>query len=173
MQADQPLSVVALFDEKMPEGIPVVLGLMGYDVEGGIAPYIFEWQLNGEVISTSDIAVFTPRKGDDLVLSVSDNNHCRASTAFNLKAAIVPKNPDEGEEGIKVYPTVFTHEVFVQFPEIAHEKALVRIFNMQGIMFYQGYLHESAGIPLDLTPDTYFISVKTGDKHKVERIIAQ
>ena len=173
MQADLPLSVVALFDEEMPEGIPVVLGLMGYDVEGGITPYIFEWQLNDEVISTSDIAVFTPQIGDDLVLSVSDNNQCRASTTFNLKAAIVPKNPDEGEESIKVYPTVFTHEIFVQFPEIAHEKALVRIFNMQGVMLYQGYLRESAGIPLDLTPDMYFISVKTGDFHKVERIIAQ
>lgn len=172
-QADQALNVVALFDEELPEGIPVVLGLMGYDVQGGITPYLFEWLLNGEVISTSDIAVFTPQTGDDLVLSVSDNNHCRATTAFNLKALIVPKSSDEGEENIKVYPTVFTHEIFVQFPEVAHEKAFVRVFNMKGIMLYQGYLTESANIPLNLTPDTYFISVKIGDFHKVERIIAQ
>jgi len=173
MQADQALHVVALFDEELPEGIPVVLGLMGYEVEGGLMPYLFEWLLNDEVISTSDIAVFTPQKGDDLVLSVSDNNHCRASTAFNLKALIVPKNPDEDEENIHVYPTVFTHEIFVRFPETAHKKALVRIFNMKGSVLYQEYLPESKSIALNVQPGTYFISVKTGELHKVERIIAQ
>ncbi|MBE0653768.1 MAG: hypothetical protein IH594_08215, partial [Bacteroidales bacterium] len=126
-QAGQPLKVVALFNEELPEGIPVVLGLMGYDVEGGIAPYFFEWMLNGEVISTSDIAIFTPKKGDDLSLKVTDNNKCRASSSFNLKVASVPQNTEEEEENIKIYPTVFSHDIFIQFPGKDHKKALVRI----------------------------------------------
>lgn len=173
-QAEQVLNVVALFDEELPEGIPVVLGLMGYDVEGGITPYTFEWLLNDEVISTSDIAVFTPKQGDDLVLSVSDKNHCRATTAFNLKALIVPKTPDEGgEEEIKVYPTVFTGELTIEIPESAHKKALVRIFTLSGTMVCQEYLPESTSLFLNLIPGTYFISVKTEEQHKLEKIIAQ
>ncbi len=172
-QADQPLSVVALFNEELPEGIPVVLGLMGYDVEGGIMPYFFEWLLNGEVISTSDVAVFTPEKGDDLSLKVTDNNKCRASTAFNLKVARIHQKQDEGEDNIKVFPTVFSNEIFIEFPGIEYKKVLVRIFDMNGSIFYQEYLSASTSLNLNLNPGTYFISVKTDNLHKVKKIIAQ
>jgi hypothetical protein len=118
-QADEPLKVVALFDEEIPEDIPVVLGLMGYNVEGGNAPYLFEWLLNGVVISTTDVAVFTPKKGDDLVLKVTDNNICSASTAFNLKVASLPKNNKEAGESIVLYPTVVKQELFVELPQIS------------------------------------------------------
>jgi len=172
-QADQVLKVVALFDEELPEGIPVVLGLMGYDVEGGISPYLFKWLLNGEVISTSDIAVFTPRKGDDLVLEVTDNNHCRASTAFNLKAVRAMQNPGEGEDNIKIYPTVFTREIFIEFPGAGQKEADVRVFTMEGRIVYQAKLQENACLSLDLIPGPYFISVKSRELHKVEKVIAQ
>lgn len=171
--AEQPLNVVALFNEELPEGIPVVLGLMGYYVEGGIAPYFFEWMLNGEVISTSDLAIFTPKKGDDLSLKVTDNNKCRASSSFNLKVARMEQNPEEEDKSIKIYPTVFTQDISIQFSEKEYEKAMVRIFNTNGILVYQIYLPESTRLPLNLNPGVYFISVKTGDLHKVEKIIAQ
>ncbi len=172
-QADRPLRVVALFDEELPEGIPVVLGLMGYDVEGGTMPYFFEWLLNGEVISTSDVAIFTPQNGDDLSLKVTDNNECRASTAFNLKVASIPQKQEVGKENIKVYPTVFSHEIFIEFPGEKYKKVLVRIFDMNGIIFYQEYLSVSTSLNLNLSPGTYFISLKTDNLHKVEKIIAQ
>ena len=37
-QANEPLKVVVLFEEPVPEGMPVVLGLMGYNITGGMAP---------------------------------------------------------------------------------------------------------------------------------------
>lgn len=172
-QSDLPLQVVALFDEELPEGIPVVLGLMGYNVEGGITPYLFEWILNGEVISTSDLAVFTPQKGDDLSLKVTDDNNCRASTSFNLKVFSIPRDNDNSERGIKVYPTLFTNHIFIEFPATSNNQALVRIFDMKGNIFYQEYLPGSTDLNLTLDPGTYFISVKTGELHKVEKIIAQ
>jgi hypothetical protein len=172
-QADQALNVVALFDEEIPEDIPVVLGLMGYDVEGGIAPYFFEWMLNGEVISTSDIAIFTPQKGDDLVLKVTDNNKCRASTAFNLKVGSFAPNPDPGEKKIKIYPTVFNSEINIRFQEEVNKKALIRIFDLKGLMVYQKYLQGDSSLQLNLNPGIYFISVKSGEVHTVEKIIAQ
>lgn len=170
-QSHEPLKVVALFDEQIPEGIPVVLGVMGYDVQGGTEPYIFEWMLNGNVISTGDVAIFTPKKGDDLTLMVTDNNKCRATTSFNLKVASLPVNPSV--EDITVFPTVFKEHIFIQFPSENQQHALVRIFNMNGVIVFQESLSESNYLQTNLSPGTYFISVKTADRHKVEKIIAQ
>ncbi|MDA3815771.1 MAG: T9SS type A sorting domain-containing protein [Prolixibacteraceae bacterium] len=173
-QADQPIKVVALFDEEIPEGIPVVLGLMGYDVEGGISPYLFEWMLNGEVVSTNDIVIFTPNIGDDLSLKVIDNNKCRASTSFNLKVARIPQNPTDGEiENIQVYPTMVTDFIHIKIPPTEGKKALVRIFNINGETVHQEYISESTRINTNLTSGTYFVSVRIGDAHKVEKIIAR
>jgi hypothetical protein len=172
-QADDVLKVVALFNEELPEGIPVVLGLMGYNVEGGMAPYLFEWVLNGEVISSSDIAIFTPEKGDELSLKVTDNNKCRATSSFNLKVASVPRNLQVDVKDIKIFPTVFTHEISVQFPENEQIMTLVRIYDTYGKMVYNKYLPKSTDISLNLNSGTYFISVRTAEVHKVEKIIAQ
>lgn len=171
-QADQPLTVVALFDEEIPEGIPVVLGLMGYDVEGGNAPYLFEWLLNGVVVSTSDVAIFTPKKGDDLVLKVTDNNICSASTAFNLKVASLPKSDEEVRASITLYPTLVKQELFVELPQ-SSQRSLVRIFNLSGSVVYETLLSGNARLNLNLASGTYFVSVKSGDMHKVEKIIVQ
>ncbi len=172
-QADQPLKVVALFDEEIPEGIPVVLGLMGYDIKGGLNPVSFEWLLNGQVISTSDIAVFTPKKGDDLSLKVTDKSKCWSKTSFNLKFARIPQNPDDAENSIKIFPTVINSYVHINIPKTENNDALVRIFNLNGTKIYEKHLPESANITLNLTPGTYFVSVKTKNLHKVEKIIAQ
>lgn len=170
-QADQPLTVVALFDEEIPEGIPVVLGLMGYQVEGGNAPYHFEWLLNGLVVSTTDVAIFTPKKGDDLVLKVTDNTVCSASTAFNLKVASLPENDGNGNnQSIAVYPTVVKQELFVEFPQTGLP-ALVRIFSLSGVVVYETFLAGNGRLDLNLASGTYFVSVKAGDLHKVEKIL--
>lgn len=173
-QADQPLKVVALFDEEIPEGIPVVLGLMGYDVEGGITPFQYEWMLNGEIASTSDVVIFTPSKGDDLSLNVIDNNKCKATTSFNLKVASLRQNPDkEGIEGINIYPTVIQNFINVAFEPIPGKLALVRIFDMQGKVVHQEVSPQSIELNVNLSAGTYFISVRIGNLHKVEKIIAQ
>jgi hypothetical protein len=172
-QADDPLSVVTLFDEALPGGIPVALGLMGFDVEGGITPYQYAWVHNGTVISTEDIVVFTPQPGDDMVLQVTDQNHCTVSVALSLITGGIPRQQVEGEENIRVYPTVFKNEVFIRYPETIAQTAHVRIFNMGGVVVYEAKLNESGSLRLSLTPGTYLVSVKTGALHKVEKITAQ
>ena len=128
-QSDQPVKVVALFDEVIPEDIPVVLGLMGYEVEGGITPYLYQWMLNGAVVSTSDIVIFTPKKGDDLSLKVTDNNKCSASTAFNLKVARIPQNPADAEnENIQVFPTIVSEFIQINIPQDEGKKSAGKDF---------------------------------------------
>lgn len=173
-QADQPLKVIALFNEEIPEGVPVVLGLMGYDVEGGLTPFIYEWLLNGKVVSSSDIVIFTPAKGDDLSLKVTDNNKCKASTSFNLKIASIPPNPNGGEdESVKVYPTIVTDYIHVKLPPTESKKALVRIFDINGGIAHQEYIPESTRVNVNLTSGTYFVSVRIGGVHKVEKVIVR
>lgn len=170
-QSDEILQVVALFEEELPEGIPVVLGLMGYEVDGGLSPYRFEWLLNNTVISTSDIAIFTPHQGDDLVLKVTDQNQCRSTTEFNLKVFKGFSPPDENASSIRVYPTVFDAELYVELPEIPQKPALVRIFDLRGSVLHQEEIPSNTWLQLSLNPGVYFISVRSGDQHKVEKII--
>lgn len=171
-QADHPLEVVALFDEEIPEGIPVVLGLMGYDVDGGLTPYSYEWILNDEVISTNDIAIFTPQTGDNLVLTITDQNICSASTTFDLKIASVPGASSDHSEDIRIYPTLVQNELFIGFPSASAAESHVRIFDVSGKLVFETHLQSSSKIFPGLETGIYFVSVKMNDKHKVEKITA-
>jgi len=173
-QADEKLSVVALFDEEIPEGIPVVLGVMGYSIQGGIAPYTFEWVLNGEVVSTSDILVFTPQKGDILSLTVTDKNSCRASTSFNLKVARLSQSSSiEKENKIDIYPTVVTDHVNIGLPDNTDMPALMRVIDLSGKIILRRELQGTGTVNMNITPGIYFISVRAGEMHKVEKIIVK
>ncbi len=169
-QSDKKLQVVALFDEEIPEGVPVVLGLMGYDIEGGLQPLSYSWLLNGEVISTNDIVIFTPSKGDDLALSVTDKNKCTSTTSFNLKFTQIDK---ESTTEISVYPTLVNDFVHIDYPTQEENTALVRIFNSSGKIVLQNTLSECSDLNIKLAPGVYFISVRVGVQHKVEKIIVQ
>lgn len=172
-QADKPLTIVALFNEEIPEEIPVVLGVMGYNLEGGTTPYLFEWTLNNLIISTSDVAIFTPKKGDDLSLTIIDNNNCRASTSFNLKVAKLEQNNTKANDEIKIYPTIITDNLIIKLPTTADATALVRIFDVDGIVRFKKSISETTTLNLNLSTGTYFVSVKQNSTHKVEKIIAQ
>ncbi|PZX13836.1 putative secreted protein (Por secretion system target) [Breznakibacter xylanolyticus] len=170
-QADKALKVVSLFDDEIPQGVPVVLGLMGYDIEGGAAPYQFEWLLNNQVISTTDVAVFTANKGDQLVLKVIDNTQCQASTAFNLKFAHL--------ESVKsyalcIYPTLVIDHIQVDLPdEWWGEETWVRIFDLKGKVVASQFILQSQSIPVNLVPGSYFVSAKSKWEHRVEKIIVR
>ncbi len=172
-QADEPLSVVTLFDEAMPEGIPVVLGLMGFDVEGGMDPYKYAWVLNDEVISTEDILVFTPRPGDELVLEVTDQNKCTATTTINLLTGDLPRQQAPEQDRIRIYPTVFRGAFTITYPDTQYPRAHVRIFNLRGEMVHEEMLAGSGSLRPDLSPGMYLVSVKSGALQKVEKITAQ
>jgi hypothetical protein len=171
-QSDEPLSVVTLFDEAMPEGIPVVLGLMGFDVAGGMDPYQYAWVLNGEVISTEDILVFTPMPGDELVLEVTDQNNCTATTTINLLTGDLPPQQVAEADQIRMYPTVFRDAFTVTYPDMQYGEAHVRIFNLRGEMVHEEMLSGSGSLSPNLPPGMYFVSVKTGTLQKVEKITA-
>ncbi len=178
LQSDEPVRVVALFDEEIPEGIPVVLGLMGYEASGGIEPYTFEWLHNGKVVSTSDVAIITPAKGDALTLKVTDKNRCSSTSAFNLRVATrsLFESNDTDNGNIKIYPTLINSGETIHIDFSGQEvpvDALVRIFDTIGVMKYETRVYQNAQLNLSLTRGIYFISVKTGKIHQVRKFIVQ
>lgn len=174
-QAQEPLKVVVLFDEEVPEGMPVVLGLMGYNVIGGLEPYTYEWHQNGNLIGTGDVVVITPAKGDNFELKATDKNRCYSTTSFSMRVIRKIDNPSGNETAYKIYPTLVKNDIIhIELPKSDNTlNANVRIFDLKGNLLYQNFVNESYTLNCHLMNGAYFVSVKTDDYHKVEKIIVQ
>lgn len=175
-QAKDPLKVTVLFDEEVPEGMPVVLGLMGYSVSGGIAPYTFEWMQNGKVIGTSDVVIVTPAKGDKIELKATDKNKCYSTMAFSLK--VISRSPganNQKNDSYTISPTLVKNGIIhIGLPDAENKlKANVRIFDTNGALKHQSFITGSSDITFGLPTGNYFVSVQTNVFHEVEKIIVQ
>jgi len=174
-QADEPLQIVVLFDEEVPEGIPVVLGLIGYKVTGGIEPYTYEWIQNGNVIGTGDIVVITPVKGDRFELEATDKNKCHSTTSFSMKVIRKANGQNQPIPGLRIYPTLVKDNIIhIDLPESDSPlNANIRIFNVKGVLMFQIFSDESYTVNHYLPDGIYFVSVATDEFHKVVKIIVQ
>lgn len=175
IQAKEQVKVVVLFDEEVPVGMPVVLGLMGYSVTGGIEPFTYQWVQNGNVVGTGDVVIITPQKGDQFSLKVIDKNKCHNTTSFNMKVISRVSGQNEEINGIKVYPTIIKdNQIHIDMEKSDKMKnANIRIFDVKGNLIYQTFVTESYTIDHYLLDGTYFVSVKSDDLHKVTKIIVQ
>ena len=175
-QAKDPLKVTVLFDEEVPEGMPVVLGLMGYSVSGGMTPYTYEWMQNGKVIGTGDVVIVTPAKGDKIELKATDKNKCYSTMAFSLKViSRSPRANTQKNDSYTISPTLVKNGVIhIGLPDAENKlKANVRIFDTNGTLKHQTYITESTDVTCALPPGNYFVSLQTNDFHKVEKIMVQ
>lgn len=174
-QSKEPVKVVVLFDEPVPEGMPVVLGLMGYTVTGGVEPYTYEWVQNGTVIGTGDIVVITPQKGDRFELKATDKNRCYSVSSFTMKVIPRMKVTDKQAGEYKVYPTLVKNEqIHIELPRLEKPlQAFIRIFDMKGAVKHSEFIDGSSTVHCTLPDGAYFVSVKTDDFQKVEKIIVQ
>ena len=175
-QAKDPLKVTVLFDEEVPEGMPVVLGLMGYSVSGGMTPYTYEWMQNGKVIGTGDVVIVTPAKGDKIELKATDKNKCYSTMAFSLK--VISRSPGantQKNDSYTISPTLVKNGVIhIGLPDAENKlKANVRIFDTNGTLKHQTYITESTDITCALLPGNYLVSLQTNVFHEVEKIIVQ
>ena len=175
-QAKDPLKVTVLFDEEVPEGMPVVLGLMGYSVSGGMTPYTYEWMQNGKVIGTGDVVIVTPAKGDKIELKATDKNKCYSTMAFSLKViSRSPRANTQKNDSYTISPTLVKNGVIhIGLPDADNKlKANVRIFDTNGALKHQTYITESTDITCALLPGNYLVSLQTNVFHEVEKIIVQ
>jgi len=175
-QSKEALKVVVLFDEEVPGGMTVVLGVMGYQVFGGIAPFSFEWYQNGTLIGTEDIISLIPANGDQLSLKVTDKNRCFSHSSVIMKVKSIIENQDEDiAGGIKVFPTLIADNLLqISLPSsLIGQPASVRFIDTSGKIMVRHSITTSTRISVDLPVGTYWVSVMTDEFHKVERIIVQ
>lgn len=173
-QAKELLKVMVLFDEQVPEGMPVVLGLMGYSVTGGIEPYTYQWLQNGNVVGTGDVVIITPKKGDKFEMKATDKNKCYSTMAFSMKViSKIGGANQEKEAEYRISPTLVRNDIInITLPDADSPlRANVRIFDTKGAVWYQKYIAGSTVIACGLPAGTYFVSVQTDEFHKVEKII--
>ena len=176
LQAKESLKVVVLFEEPVPEGMPVVLGLMGYSVTGGMSPYSYQWLQNGILVGTGDVVIITPKKGDKFELKATDKNRCYSTQSFSMKViSRIGSKDDENYSQYKIYPTLIKNNYLnISIPEKEIPiQAIVRIFDTGGVLKYQSTITGSAIIPCHIPNGNYFVSVQTDEFHKVEKIIVQ
>lgn len=171
--AQSPIELTRLFDEEIPEGIPIALGVRGYKVNGGVQPYSFEWLLNGKVIGTSDIIVVTANKGDDLTLLVTDRHQCKAASSTSFNLSVFDKIGTDSDV-VEVYPTLTKNHINIKFiienPEV---DALIRFFDVKGALRLQEKIHGNTPLTFDLGTGTYFVSIRYEKKHILKKIIVK
>lgn len=175
-QANEALKVVVLFDEEVPGGMTVVLGLMGYQINGGKAPYTFQWYQNGNLIGSEDVVSLVPANGDQLTLKITDKNRCFSQSSVKMKVkSVLEKDKEDLSGGIKIYPTLISdNQIQIMLPKLeVNETALVRIIDMSGKVKISNSISESKRVNLELPSGSYFVYVMTNQFHKVEKIVVQ
>jgi len=172
-QARERLQAETLFEENVPEDIPVVLDLSGFDIRGGVPPYRYQWFLNNEVISQDEQASFVPQQGDVLVLRVTDGNRCHATVSLGLKISVSPwggsKKVSAGE--ILIYPTVVTGLLHIRLPSHSEGKGKIYIHNLQGRIVMERTMDGEEAWRIDLPEGIYIITVESGELHRTEKIV--
>ncbi len=171
-QSENALSVATLYNEALPTGVSIVLGVVGYEISGGIAPYQYEWVKNNQVIATGEVAVIIPEKDMNYVLRVKDKNGCSVENAINVSnSAKVAKN--YLSETVKINLSQFSHQLSVDFKSFVPENITVSIFDLQGKLHTKQAIRESAIIPVQLPFGAYLVVVGNGQLYHVQKIMVK
>lgn len=171
-QSENALSIATLYNEVLPTGVSIVLGVVGYEISGGTAPYQYEWLKNNQVIATGEIAVIVPEKDMNYVLRVKDKNGCSVENAINVSSsAKVAKN--YLSETVKINLSQFSHQLSVDFKSFIPENMTVSIFDLQGKLYTKQAISESTTIPVQLPFGVYLVVVGNGQLYHVQKIMVK
>lgn len=173
-QAKEALKVVVLFDEEVPGGMTVVLGLTGYQLNGGMSPYTYEWYQNSKLIGTGDIVSLVPANGDQVTLKVKDKSRCYSQSSINMKVrGLKQDGTDDISGGISVFPTFVTNQqIQIKLPVLKpDDEALIRFMDLNAKVLITKNIKESRTIHFDLPPGSYFVSVRTNEFQLVKKIV--
>ena len=169
-QAAEALEVAVLFDEALPLDIPVVLGIIGFKIKGGTNPYTYTWMKDETIIGTGTTIVVTPTAGSTYSLRVTDKNKCLINNSLNL--ATIKKAPGYNRiEQLKIYPTLVSNHINIEFSEFVPENTQVKIYDMKGVLHLQQNITGSTTIYPKLIQGEYFVVIESVGKYKVQKII--
>lgn len=169
-QSENALSVATLYNEALPTGISIVLGVVGYNIKGGTAPYQYEWLKNNQLIATGEIVVINPERGSNYVLRVKDKNKCVIETSINVSnAAKVAKS--YLSETLKINVQQFSKELSIEFEGFVPENLNLHVFDLQGKMHLKQAIYGNSTVPLQLTAGAYLVVLGNDQMYHVQKII--
>jgi hypothetical protein len=171
-QSENALSVATLYNEALPTGVSIVLGVIGFEISGGKAPYQYEWLKNNQVIATGEIAVITPEKNMNYVLRVKDENLCIVDNAINVtNSAKVSKN--YLSETVKINIKDFTNQISIDFKGFVPENTTLSVFDFQGKLYAKQAISESSTIAVRLSSGAYLAVIGNGEMYHVQKILVK
>lgn len=166
-QAELPLSVEVLFDEALPTNIASAIGILGYDIIGGTAPYSYSWLEDETVLKQEETFLLQPKAGKNYYLHVTDKNNCSVKVPINvsgIKGGILP------EDEASVASLILSRQQLRIIPPRDFEGSMdVYLMNVLGQRLMHARISGETEIPLNLSPGNYLILQKCGEKHYVSK----
>ncbi|OJV39358.1 MAG: hypothetical protein BGO29_07690 [Bacteroidales bacterium 36-12] len=171
-QSERALEVITLFSEDLPVGIPVVLGVIGFDISGGDEQYTLEWLQNDSLLAVGDIAVITPKEGKTYSLKVSDNSGCYAQEFFTISSKAKVKSA-YFDGLVDIYPTVISNELSVIVKGFLPLDTRIRIFSTEGKLCLDQQLVNSFVAGINWNSGVYYVVITADELHQVTKIIVK
>jgi len=171
-QSENALTVATLYNEPLPTGVSIVLGVMGYEINGGSAPYQYEWLKNNQVIATGEIAVIVPEIGSNYVLRVKDKNLCSVENAINISSS-AKVSKKYLSETIKISVKQLSNTLSIDFKGFVPENTILSIFDVQGKLYLKQSIAENTTLPLNLTSAAYIVVIGNSELVHVQKIIVK
>ena len=169
-QSENELSVATLFNEALPTGVSIVLGVIGYEINGGTAPYQYQWLKDNQVIATGEVAVIVPENGKSYVLRVKDKNNCSVDNAINISSA-AKANKSYLSETVKISLLPSNQQLSIDFKGFVPENITLSVFDMNGKLYLKQPIGESTTVSLQLPLGTYLAVVGNGQMYHVQKIM--
>lgn len=167
-QAEDPVSAHTLFDESLPAGIPIAIGMIGYDITGGTSPYTFQWLEGDALISEGEVAIITPVAGKDYFIKVLDKHSC----SIVLPISIGQSQAKKSEGGSPSLFKYLTREFLFIQPSMHIEGGIrLKIFDTRGMLLLDERAYGENYLPVNLLPGTYLVYSHFNEIHAVEKII--
>ena len=171
-QSENAITVATLYNEPLQTGVSIVLGVMGYEINGGAAPYQYEWLKNNQVIATGEIAVIAPEVGSNYVLRVKDKNSCSVENAINISSS-AKVSKKYLSETIKISVKQLSNTLSVDFKGFVPENTVLSIFDVQGKLYLKQSINENTTLPLNLTSGAYIVVIGNSELVHVQKIIVK
>jgi hypothetical protein len=169
-QSEKALSVETLYQEELPIGVSIVLGVVGYEIKDGTAPYEYEWIKNNEVFAMGEVVVIKPEKGSSYVLRVKDKNMCIVENSINV-STVDKADKSYLSEIVKVRVQRFSTELSVEFESFVPENLHLHLFDLKGKLHLKKAIHGNTIIPIQLITGAYLVVLGNSQMYHVQKIL--
>ncbi len=173
-QTEKAFAVKTLFNEQLPTGDLVVLGALGYEIEGGATPYELAWYENNQLIAKGNIVAFKPQESAQYSLVVKDKNNCSKTLSINvdaLKRAI--NDTQKPSNFVSLSPTLEKDHIMLRCHSEPIASVHLKFIDINGNTCIETSITGSTYLPVSLASGLHIVLIQYGDNVWVEKIMVE